>query len=307
MIMKNHLLPSLLSILMLVTSFQLTAQVGINASGSQPDASAGLDVSFNNKGFLMPRMTTPQRNAIQTPAEGLLIFNLTTGCIDYYLGSSWKSFCGASEPAFQCGMKIADTRDGKMYHTVKIGTQCWMAENLKTGAMINGLQEQTNNATIEKYCYNDLESNCSIYGGLYQWNEMMQYVNTPGVQGICPTGWHIPTDLEWTTLTAFLGGKTVAGGKVKSTGTIEAGTGLWLSPNTGATNESGFTAVPGGYRDPDGSFSLIGSHGIWWSSFKDEENVDYAWRRGVTYNLNVLFQGSYPKNSGYSVRCLRDL
>jgi uncharacterized protein (TIGR02145 family) len=90
-----------------------------------------------------------------------------------------------------------------------------------------------------------LEANCAVYGGLYQWKEMMQYVNTPGVQGICPTGWHVPDVYEFTALASCPGGESVAGGKMKSTGTIEAGTGLWLSPNTGATNESGFTRPDG--------------------------------------------------------------
>ncbi len=124
-----------------------------------------------------------------------------------------------------------------------------------------------NNSIIEKYCYNNSTANCDIYGGLYQWNEMMQYTTTPGAQGICPaTGWHLPTDAEWTILTTFLGGEGIAGGKMKTTGTIEAGTGLWYAPNTGATNESGFTALPGGYRSDNGDFDGLGYYAYFWSS-----------------------------------------
>jgi uncharacterized protein (TIGR02145 family) len=119
-----------------------------------------------------------------------------------------------------------------------------MAENLNVGTKINSTSDgqlQTDNEILEKYCYNNDIANCNIYGGMYEWNEAMQYDTTEGAQGICPDGWHIPTDAEWTTLTTFLGGESVAGGKMK-----EAGFAHWYSPNTGATNESGFTGLPGG-------------------------------------------------------------
>lgn len=196
------------------------------------------------------------------------------------------------------------TFGGQTYHTVLIGTQCWFRENLNIGTRINGSQNQTNNGITEKYCYNNDETNCSIYGGLYQWDEMMQYVTIAGVQGICPTGWHIPEDAEWTTLTTYLGGKSVAGGMMKTTGTIQSGTGLWNSPNTVATNESGFSAVPAGYRSTDGSFDVLGDDGLWWGS--TEGSTSYAWYWFVYYsNGNV---SSYYDNQyyGFSVRCLRD-
>ena len=155
---------------------------------------------------------------------------------------------------FICGNTLVDSRDNQTYTTLQIGTQCWMAENLNIGTLINSNNDQTNNSIIEKYCYDNSTTNCSTYGGLYQWDEMMQYKTTEGVQGICPVNWHIPTDAEWTGLTDFLGGESVAGGKMKTTGTIEAGTGLWLSPNTGATNSSGFAALPGGGLHSGGFF-----------------------------------------------------
>lgn len=179
-----------------------------------------------------------------------------------------------------------------------------MAENLKVGVRIDGIQEQTNNGIIEKYCYNDSVNKCNTYGGLYKWSEMMQYITTEGVQGICPTGWHIPTDGEWTTLTTFLGGTLVAGGKMKSNGTIEAGTGLWYSPNTGATNESGFTAVPAGNRHDLGYFNDISGYGRWWSS--SESSTSYAWYRSLYFTSSYVYRDNGYKNRGFSVRCVKD-
>jgi len=194
--------------------------------------------------------------------------------------------------------------EGKTYNTVQIGTQCWFKENLNIGTRINGSEDQNpSNGIKEKYCYDDLESNCDTYGGLYQWNEMMQGSTTPGVQGLCPTGWHIPTDDEWTTLTEFLGGISLAGGKMKSIGTLEAGTGLWFTPNAGATNESGFTALPGGYRYTP-QFQYKSDRANIWSS--TEIQADGSSYRMLYYDDdNVLF-GNGGKQLGFSVRCLKD-
>ncbi len=120
-----------------------------------------------------------------------------------------------------------------------------------------------------------------------------------GVQGICPTGWHLPSDAEWTTLTTYLGGESVAGGKMK-----EAGESHWTSPNTGATNESGFTALPGGYRLYLGSFYFIGLYGYWWSS--TEHATSSAWRRDLGYSTSYVYRTINDKENGFSVRCLRD-
>jgi uncharacterized protein (TIGR02145 family) len=199
--------------------------------------------------------------------------------------------------------------DGNNYTTVQIGMgksvmQTWMAENLNVGTRINGPQAQTDNGIIEKYCSNNDEANCAIYGGLYQWDEMMQYVTNQGAKGICPTGWHLPTDGEWTTLAATLGGDGIAGGKMKSTGTIEAGTSLWHAPNTAATNESGFTALPGGGRDGNGSFGTLGWYGDWWTS--TEGNSILAWDRYIDYDYSIVFRSNFQKSNGSSVRCVLD-
>ena len=130
---------------------------------------------------------------------------------------------------------------------------------------------------------------------------MMQYVTSPGVKGICPSGWHIPTDAEWTIATTFLGGEGDAGGKMKSTGPD-----LWYPPNLGATNESGFTAFPGGNRlDLDGMFYAMGNYGYWWSS--SESGTDYAWNRYLSTYYSAVSRSFEGKFLGVSVRCVRDL
>jgi len=200
---------------------------------------------------------------------------------------------------FICGIPIIDPRDGQIYNTILIGDQCWMAENLNIGTRIDGTGDQTNNSIIEKYCYDNLESNCDTFGGLYQWNEMMQYITTQGVQGICPTDWHIPTDNEYTILTDYLGGLSIAGGKMKETGTVH-----WYSPNTGATNESGFTALPGGYRHTDGGFHHLSTYAYFWSS--RDYYGSYAYERYLYYNTDDVYPVITDQYCGLSVRCLKD-
>ncbi len=198
-----------------------------------------------------------------------------------------------------CGTVI--DADGNVYHTVTIGTQCWMVENLKTtkyndGTAIPLVTDDTAWAglTTPGYCWynNDKLTYGNTYGALYNWYT----VNTGK---LCPAGWHIPSDAEWTTLTTFLGGESVAGGKMK-----EAGTTHWASLNTGANNSSGFTALPAGYRASDGTFSGIGDYGYWWSSTK--RNTSNAWNRVLFYNFFGVERYNYPKQYGFSVRCVRD-
>jgi len=206
-------------------------------------------------------------------------------------------------PAFTCGTTLTDTRDGKTYNTVLIGTQCWFAQNLNVGTKILGTANQTNNGVLEKYCYNDDENNCNIYGGLYQWDEAMQYVTTEGAQGICPTGWHLPTDAEWTTLTDYLDGLSVAGGKMKETGSTH-----WATPNTGATNNSGFTALPGGNREGNvnlnGNFNYLTVIGYFWSSSQSGDTN--AWNWALVYSNEYVYRSGSFKTYGFSARCLKN-
>jgi uncharacterized protein (TIGR02145 family) len=218
-------------------------------------------------------------------------------------------------PQWQCGDIINDARNEKSYTTVQIGTQCWMAQNINIGTRIDGTGEQTNNSIIEKYCYNDLESNCDVYGGLYQWNEMMQYSTDSGGQGICPTGWHIPTDAEWTTLTTNVNNQNSY--RCNSTfGYIAkamAANSLWdtvsftcaIGNNLSLNNATGFTAVPGGWRG-NGVIVHLGIGGFWWSS--SEVNSDDAWGRYMRcYSPTVMmFYMGDDKVYGLSVRCVKD-
>ena len=468
--------------LMVMALYTLTwstySQVGINTDNSQPDPSAGLDVKFDDKGVLIPRMTLSERDAIVNPAEGLMIYCTncgrmgTTGALSIFTNGSWTvigtcnvepvtfgipiiapgqitwqwsgvaegvkwnttnifenaldlgyatsrtetgiecgqtytryvwnySDCGVAgvasltaiiEPmapanpvegtheasmtwikwcwssvtgasgykwntvndystaldlgtatsktekgltcgifftrylwAYNgcggnvsatvlthhtnycpCGQPFTDTRDGKIYNTVQIGTQCWIKENLNIGNRVDGSQNQTDNQVIEKYCYGDQESNCNIYGGLYQWNEAMQYVNTEGAQGICPAGWHLPTDTAWCTMTQFIDSTvnctdlgesgTDAGAKMKSTSG-------WYNEGNG-TNTSGFTALPGGYRGSSGYFYYITKHAYFWSS--SQYDVASAWNRALTFTRACVHRSSSYKEYGFTVRCIRD-
>ncbi|MDD5508824.1 MAG: FISUMP domain-containing protein [Bacteroidales bacterium] len=239
-------------------------------------------------------------------------------CTVYTLSWSITSVCGTSsdlvtisfapEGTFTCGDLLEDCRDGQFYPTVQIGEQCWMAKNLNVGTMIpsnDGGQLQTDNQVIEKFCYENNPANCGTYGGLYEWYEAMQYQTAEGVQGICPYGWHFPTDGEFTELTDYLGGEPVAGGAMKATGTLELGTGLWYEPNTDATNISGFTALPSGYQDHyDGTFADLGYYGEYWTS--TEYDIDYAYYRGLFYDWADVYRSDWYKEGGSGIRCIRD-
>jgi len=201
--------------------------------------------------------------------------------------------------SFPCGQPFADFRDGQVYNTVQIGEQCWMAENLNIGTMINSSNDPTNNGEIEKYCYDDDPGNCDEYGGLYQWDEMMEYSIIQCSPGICPIGWYIPRIENMATLSDFLGGEDIAGGKMKETGTVH-----WNQPNTRATNSSGFTGLPGGHIISAEYFYLGFSLRFWSSS---ETNSLYALYGTLSYyNSYFYYQAGFEKTHGYSVRCIRE-
>jgi uncharacterized protein (TIGR02145 family) len=196
--------------------------------------------------------------------------------------------------------------DGNIYKTVKIGTQWWMAENLRTTRYNNGISIPliTDSATwrylsTPGYCWMNNDINYkNIYGALYNWNT----VNTGK---LAPAGWHIPSDAEWTILTDFLGGENTAGGKMKSIGTIETATGMWYAPNTGATNESGFSALPGSIREAGYFFlSVIGHIGYWWSS--TFTGIGDAWGIELDYSDAMVNRDNWSVTYGFSVRCLKD-
>jgi uncharacterized protein (TIGR02145 family) len=203
-------------------------------------------------------------------------------------------------PATTPSTSVTDV-DGNVYQTVIIGTQTWMVEDLKTTKYNNSttIPKVTNNTewselTTPGYRWydNDSTTYAQTYGALYNW-----YVVETGE--LCPTGWHVPTDAEWTTLTDFLGGENVAGGKLK-----ESGTAQWNSPNTDATNETGFTALPGGMLNTAGTFSNTGNIGGWWSA--TESGASGAWLRLMKNDASNVTRGGNNKKVGISVRCMKD-
>lgn len=197
---------------------------------------------------------------------------------------------------------------------VKICDQYWMKRNLdvatyRDGTPIPQVQDGTAWAalTTGAWCYYENNTaNGTTYGKLYNWYAVAGiHDNDPSTPNkvLAPAGWHVPTNAEWSTLATCLGGEYVAGGKMKTTGTIEGGTGLWSAPNTGATNSSGFTGLPGGLNI-NGASQDVGLVGFWWSA--QEVNTLLAWARNLD-NINVSFNGgSTLKQWGVSVRCLRD-
>lgn len=191
--------------------------------------------------------------------------------------------------------------DGNVYHTVVIGTQAWLVENLhvthyRNGDAIANVSDNTqwSNLTSGAYCcYNNSAPTATMYGYLYNWSAASDSRN------IAPTGWHVATDADWTTLISYLGGESAAGGCLKETGTTH-----WVTPNTGASNSSGFTAIPGGDRLPTGGFDLITNYGCWWSTTASD--ASNAWGVNLYYGNANTVHGTYNKKCGMSIRCVMD-
>jgi len=212
-------------------------------------------------------------------------------------------------PSNQCLARVTAATKISSYcdnNDVDICGKIWMGCNLDVDTYRNGdpIPEVTDptkwvNLTTGAWCYfNNDPANGEIYGKLYNWYA----VNDP--RGLAPDGWHIPTDKEWAELGDCLGGSSVAGGKLKTTGSIEGGDGLWYAPNTGATNEIGFSALPGGWRNYYGTFVTVGSIGQWWSATMYDAN--YAWLRSLTCSRTDIIREYLSKVYGFSVRCVRD-
>jgi uncharacterized protein (TIGR02145 family) len=214
------------------------------------------------------------------------------------------SLSNHTTPTSGYGPNITDA-ENNTYKTVYIGTQQWMAENLKVSKYNDGTtipiisdNNQWSQLTSGAWSYyNNDAANNAKYGKLYNWYALSPTTN--GDKNVCPTRWHVPTDAEWTVLTDYLGGEIVAGGKLK-----EVGTTSWNSPNTDATNTSLFSALPGGSRDGKGFYHNIGSDGYWWSS--TENGSANIWDR-ILYNyVGNVYRNGDGKVAGLSVRCIKD-
>jgi uncharacterized protein (TIGR02145 family) len=267
------------------------AQLNVGIGTSTPQSSAQLDVSSTSKGFLAPRMSSAERIAIVSPAEGLLVYqtNVTAGFY-FFKNGAWS--------------RLAETSSASI-PSLNMCCQTWMAKNLDVNTYRNGdpIPLVTDagtwgSLTTGAYCFynNDSTAYAAVYGKLYNWYA----INDP--RGLAPDGWHIPTDIEWTTLENCLGGVSVAGGTMK-----EMFTSHWATPNTGAVNTSGFSGVPGGNRGAAGnfgSFGILGNDGYWWSI--SPSTGTGAWFRNLNYNTAATGRSGALFRNGFSVRCVKD-
>ncbi len=277
---------------------EVTAEVDITARGvcwsssSNPTVSDSKTTDGTGTGVFASAITG------LSPATDYFVRAYATSASGTYYGSQ-VTFTTADT-----GGTVTDI-DGNVYHTVTIGTQVWMVENLNVTRFRNGdaIPNITDglawaDLTTPAYCnYANNSANASTYGRLYNWYAAADE------RHLAPTGWHVAANADWETLVTFLGGATVAGGKMKETGTVH-----WETPNTGATNESGFTALAGGmrYRGGSDNFSWLGTNGYWWSA--TEQDPTFAWYRYLRSNSTAIneYTSSYHKAYGFSVRCVKD-
>ncbi len=217
------------------------------------------------------------------------------------------------------GPNVTDI-DGNTYQSVTNCGLTFTKQNLNVskysdGTPIPQVQDPTAwaNLTTGAWCYHSNNTaNGPVYGKLYNWYAVMGIYDSASLANpalrkkLAPTGWHIPSDNEWTQVTNCLGGELFAGGKMKATGTLESNTGLWSQPNSGATNESGFTGLPAGYRWYDGTFQVTEIIGEWWSSTEYVFSTSDAIFRGLYFNLAYVSNGPENKTSGLSVRCIKN-
>lgn len=334
--MKKYILIVFLLLLMLHGKSQIVVSVGITASNYavMPGSSVTITATAINGGTIPIYQWTLNSGVVTgatnstytlTPSDHDRITCAVTSNLAGILTNNPATSNEISMVVYMTGTACSGiptvSYGGETYNTVQIGSQCWFRESMKIGTRINGTVEQSDNGIIEKYCYDDDDENCRLYGGLYQWAEMVQYINggtnssnwspvpTGNVQGICPTGWHIPTNAEWGTLMTSLGGIAVTGGKIKEAGTTHwylvdptCGDGFF---NIGATNSSGFTALPGGHRGLNGAFYYINQDHLVWTTTSGGALSD-VYYGGASSAINSALNGQFNKTKGLSIRCLKD-
>jgi len=284
-----------LGIILAIPGLHTFGQVKINTDGTGPDPSAMLDVKSTTKGIVLSRMTASQRMAISSAAIGLLVYQTDAPAgFYYYTGTGWM-YIGRGEGG---GGHMID-EDGNAYPTVKIGNQEWMAENLRVTHYRNGdiIPNEIDDLlwsslTTGAYCwFNNDPALYKAYGALYNWYA----VNDP--RKLCPTGWHVSTEGDWATLVTSLGGEATTGGKLKAA--VE-----WTPPNTGATNITGFSGLPYGYRGSDGLFYGFYFYGNWWTATGYFTNN--AWYHYLNHNDATALRSHYSEAGGFSIRCMKD-
>ncbi len=300
------ILPSVLPTLTTLVISTISAST-ISSGGSITD-NGGAEVTERGVCWGNSKAPTTASNVIKNDKSGngsfaCLVAGLTSDST-YYLRAYAINSAGTAygnERSFATGKSLVKDKDGNFYHFVTIGSQIWMVENLRTTRYRDSTaiplvdSSPTWSSSVNPgYCWYENDTiNKYNYGALYNW-----YAVT--TKKLCPTGWHVPTDAEWTTLTDRLGGEPIAGGKLK-----EAGIQFWKTPNAAATNESGFSALPGGYRTNIGEFGQVGSYGNWWST-TIAVNPAVAYYRYIYYGNGAVTKSFINQKYGLSVRCLKD-
>ncbi len=255
---------------------------------------------------IYPNPTTSNSKTNERYIEKQFTSNITglDGSMTYHVRAYAINSLGTGygeDISFTTDMEYVEDIDGNLYIKFSIGGQSWLRENLKVsryndGTPISNITDNSNwaGSTDGAYCWydNDAASNKDPYGALYNWDAV-------STQKLCPAGWHVPTLIEWDALISYLDGEDKAGGKIKETG-IEH----WLSPNTGATNETGFTALPCGSRNKLGEYTDIGNSGTWWSSNEYDTNSSYIY--SLSHNNSIIVRHLDSKHMGYSIRCMKD-
>jgi uncharacterized protein (TIGR02145 family) len=285
--------------------FSFSQNTGVGVGTVTPIPSAAFEIKDTARGFLPPRMSFAQRNAIINPVQGLIIYctdcGMNGGEPQFFNGNVWLNMIGGQAQIGPANLPY-----------VTIGSQKWATRNLDVSTYRNGdiIPQVTDanqwaNLTTGAWCWynNDSVNYGATYGKLYNW----QAVNDP--RGLAPQGWRIPTERDWNKLAKTLDNNAdticknciqsnILGGYLK-----ESGTAHWLSPNTGSTNSSGFSALPGGFRAYNGPFNYVGAFGYWWSA---EESNGWGWLRHTYYSIPNWGRYEYDKKNGMSVRVMRD-
>lgn len=281
--------PVILSINTNPESVKINEEAALTCTAIDPDGDA-LSIEWNAQEGIFPLGNIGASVKWKAPTYGgsYLITAIVSDGIDF--AEATVAVYVEDDSSDICPQFI--TYGGKVYQTVRIANQCWLKENLNIGIMINGVDDQTDNGIIEKYCYDDDEVNCDTNGGLYQWDEAMQYFQKKGTQGLCPPGWHIPTTEDFMVLLANV---NYDGNALKALG---EGTGTGVG-----TNSSGFSALLSGYRYL-GNFFLLNNNASFWSS--DENNNLTAYNIALLADkYNVTFYTS-DKSDGFCIRCIKD-
>ena len=298
-----------------VKQIQTALELYFNDNGSYPTS---ITSTIATSGIVymasMPTAPTPvdgscddATNAYTYTSDGStysIAFCLGGGIANLSSGQKVATRDGISNPPppppFDCGTTLTDSRDSQQYPTVQIGTQCWMAKNLNYQGGCSSNTWVNGSDTGWCGCYFNTPAFCDIYGTLYQWSAAMNGSVTERARGACPTGWHLPSSSEINTLISYLGGDVwYIGGYLK-----QEGTSYWESPNTGATNSSGFDGLPSGLRTfSNGSFNDVGWYSYFWESTLSGSDAVFF---NMAYDHEVLSHSNFSPAHGAAVRCLND-